>query len=223
MSEREIEDVLEPPSDDLRALFAQERDVSVADRAAIRNKLATTVGQPVAATTIVASSKPLWIAAAAIAAIAGIWWATRDDKPNASRAPVIETAPPLAPEPSAPELPAEPAAEPQAPPPTAPAQTVAPAPAPGKRVAPAPSQTELLAKAWQALTTSPTETLRLVELDLRLHPRGALVEERDALRIQALAALGRRADARELATRFLDQHPRSVHRKAVERSLVEAP
>lgn len=50
-------------------------------------------------------------------------------------------------------------------------------------------------------------------------PRGVLVQERDALRIQALAALGEGARAQALARRFLEQHPQSPHAAAVRRVL----
>ena len=50
-------------------------------------------------------------------------------------------------------------------------------------------------------------------------PSGVLVQERDALRIEALLGLGERQRARELARQFLAAHPRSPHTAAVERAL----
>jgi hypothetical protein len=50
-------------------------------------------------------------------------------------------------------------------------------------------------------------------------PAGVLGQERDALRIQALAALGQRQRARALAERFLETHRGSPHAAAVERVL----
>ena len=73
------------------------------------------------------------------------------------------------------------------------------------------------------LANDPAESLRLLDLDQRLHARGGLVEERDALRVQSLTALGRRDEARELAARFIERYPHSVHRKTIERVIVEAP
>ena len=216
---------IEPPSEDLRALFAQEVDISSVERAAIRSKLAVTIGKPGAATILVGSSKPLWIAAAAIAAVAGIWWATRGEA-----TPALEPMPRSSVEAVAPPAPPPAADTPQQIPEAA---VVTPehdahvdAEPPRRRETPkqpAPSQAELLAKAWRALANDPTETLRLLDLDQRLHARGALVEERDALRVQTLTALDRREEAGELAARFIERYPRSVHRKAVERALVEAP
>jgi len=61
----------------------------------------------------------------------------------------------------------------------------------------------------------------LVQLDAIAvdFPSGVLVQERDALRIEALLAIGERARARELARQFLARHPRSPHAAAVERAL----
>jgi len=59
------------------------------------------------------------------------------------------------------------------------------------------------------------------ELDAlaRDFPNGVLGQERDALRIQALAALGEKDRARELGRSFLDRHPDSPHADAVRRVL----
>ncbi len=58
----------------------------------------------------------------------------------------------------------------------------------------------------------------LEELD-RDFPRGVLGQEREALRIQVLAAAGNKARARELARRFLVLHPDSPHAEAIQRVL----
>ena len=50
-------------------------------------------------------------------------------------------------------------------------------------------------------------------------PNGILGQERDALRIQALAAIGEHARARALARRFLEQYPDSPHADAVRQVL----
>ena len=71
---------IEPPTDDLRGLFASERDVSAVDRVAIRGKLATTIAAPAPATAAIAGTKLVWIAAAVIATAAGIWWLTHRPK-----------------------------------------------------------------------------------------------------------------------------------------------
>jgi hypothetical protein len=63
-----------------------------------------------------------------------------------------------------------------------------------------------------------TALARLNQLD-RDFPRGVLIQERDALRIESFVVLGDRERARELAQRFLEQHPRSPHAAAAERAL----
>jgi hypothetical protein len=50
-------------------------------------------------------------------------------------------------------------------------------------------------------------------------PSGVLVQERDALRIEALLGLGQRQRASELARAFLEQYPQSPHAAAVQRAL----
>jgi hypothetical protein len=50
-------------------------------------------------------------------------------------------------------------------------------------------------------------------------PSGVLVQERDALRIEALLGLGEHERARELARQFLARHPHSPHAAAVQRAL----
>jgi hypothetical protein len=84
----------------------------------------------------------------------------------------------------------------------------------------APSQADLLARAWQALARhDPQTTLSLLDDDQRRHPHGALAEERDAMRVQALAAVGKRDEARARADAFFARYPQSVHRAAVEKAV----
>jgi hypothetical protein len=63
------------------------------------------------------------------------------------------------------------------------------------------------------------EALRRHELEF---PRGQLREERDAIRILALAGQGRRTEARALATRFNRTYPQSVFVAQIDAAL-EAP
>src|SRR5512138_1395855 len=77
------------PPDELRALLAAERDVSAADRAAIRAKLGASIAAPPAATTSLVASKALWLVAATLVA-AGIWWyVTRGPAHPAAEAPAL--------------------------------------------------------------------------------------------------------------------------------------
>ena len=54
-------------------------------------------------------------------------------------------------------------------------------------------------------------------------PDGRLVEEREALRVQALAQLGRAAEAHEVAARFRRQYPRSMLLPVVDAALQSLP
>jgi outer membrane protein assembly factor BamD (BamD/ComL family) len=61
--------------------------------------------------------------------------------------------------------------------------------------------------------------LSLLDALRRDFPRGVLAQERDALAIEAMLALGDRAKARAAATRFLAQYPASPHAATVKRAL----
>ncbi len=64
------------------------------------------------------------------------------------------------------------------------------------------------------------ETLGALERD---EPNGLLIQEREALTVEALAALGRRDAARARADAFLVRYPRSPHVLAVRRAAGYAP
>lgn len=149
--------------------------------------------------------------------------------PGAGRTPPTEADPPLAPDPAAPRTPVarprphrskgvaaaerRPAAEglrPQ----VAPAFEAKPADA-----APATDEAALLRSARQALATSPARTLALTQEHRRRYPRGILDQEREALAIDALIALGRDGEARARARTFELAYPGSPHRARIERAL----
>lgn len=81
----------------------------------------------------------------------------------------------------------------------------------------------MLHAARAALRTDPARALVLTEEHRRRFPRGLLAEERDAIRISALAALGRTEEARREAESFSKDHPDSVHRDRIEGVTREAP
>jgi hypothetical protein len=82
--------------------------------------------------------------------------------------------------------------------------------------APLPAEAELLEGARHALRSDPARALALTSEHQRLHPRGLLSQEREVLAIEALARVGRRAEARARAERFLRRHPTSAHRERLE-------
>ncbi len=106
--------------------------------------------------------------------------------------------------------------------PQRPIVTPAPVPAPTGR-APAPTravdptrdqglarEVELLARARAAVRDGEAaRALRLLDALRRAHPRGALLEERTALRVKALCEAGRAAEADRERARFLREHPGS--------------
>lgn len=131
--------------------------------------------------------------------------------PPAARVPA-EPAPPAAP-PPVPEV---------SPVPTAPEVEATPAaPLPHRRLrAPDPavraSEAEMLGEAQAALATDPGRALALTDAHRRQFPHAVLGQEREVIAIEALARLGRKAEAKARAERFLAAHPSSAHRSKIE-------
>jgi hypothetical protein len=136
--------------------------------------------------------------------------------------PLPEVAPvPLAPAPTAKLVPAPSAAAPLSP--AVASSSVASFPS-DARPLPQENATVLESRrvaSARALLRAGDARRTLAELDALAvdFPLGVLVQERDAIRIEALLALGERERARELATRFLARHPQSPHAAAVERAV----
>lgn len=139
--------------------------------------------------------------------------------PKELSAPVVAPPEPSAPtpasatgpeEPAAPETPAAESTTPR----TEPAEPSTSRPVPARPKAapspPAPDELELLESAQRSLARDPAEALRLAELSARYHPSGDFVPEREALAIQALLGLGRRAEAQARFERLERRHPRSA-------------
>jgi hypothetical protein len=79
-------------------------------------------------------------------------------------------------------------------------------------------ETSLLHSAQAALRTDPARALELLDEHARRFPSGVLREERSAARVLALCALGRAAEARAEAARFVATWPRSLHADRVRAS-----
>src|SRR6185369_14989622 len=95
-------------------------------------------------------------------------------------------------------------------------------------VVPAPSPAGLtaenvpIAAALAALARgAPAEAIAALEQHARRFPAGQLEEEREALWIQALAAAGEAASARERAERFRRRFPDSIQEDAVSTALAK--
>ncbi len=83
-------------------------------------------------------------------------------------------------------------------------------------------EAKLVAKARSNLARDPARALVLAEEAERDFPRGQLVEERRAIAIRALVALGRLDEAQRRAEPFLAEHGRGAHAAAVRRALEAA-
>ncbi|MCX4242665.1 hypothetical protein [Paraliomyxa miuraensis] len=83
-------------------------------------------------------------------------------------------------------------------------------------------EAQLVAKARAKLGREPAAALALAEEAERDFPTGQLVEERRAIAIRALLALGRVDEAQRRAEPFLATYGRGAHAAAVRRSLAEA-
>lgn len=79
-----------------------------------------------------------------------------------------------------------------------------------------------LVEARRALVTEPARALALVEAGRREFPRSLFAEERDAIRVLALARLERGAEAARLGRRFLAAHPSSPFAERVRRAIEPA-
>ena len=95
-------------------------------------------------------------------------------------------------------------------------------PAPPSPVSPLPdaslaAERALIDRARTALTRDlPTTALDALDEHAKVHPRGRLAEEREALAIQALSALHRPDSAARRAAAFRRTHPQSVFLPAID-------
>ncbi|HVY38867.1 MAG TPA: hypothetical protein VHM31_13070 [Polyangia bacterium] len=85
-----------------------------------------------------------------------------------------------------------------------------------------PGEAGLLRSAREALATSPARTLSLTNEHLRRYPHGMLNQEREALAIEALLALGSVKEARQRAWAFELEYPDSPHRARIRQALARA-
>lgn len=105
--------------------------------------------------------------------------------------------------------------------PTPHVEASAPAPAPTPLVE---SESRRVARAHALLRSGDAgAALTLLDALARDEPNGLLVQEREALLVETLAALGRRDSARAHADAFLARYPRSPHTAAVRRAAGYAP
>ena len=77
----------------------------------------------------------------------------------------------------------------------------------------------LLKRAQMALGSSPGRALALSHEHAARFPRSAMSQEREMIAINALLAMGRAADARARARRFIVRYPKSAHRQRLKAML----
>lgn len=215
----------EPPySPEVRALLEREREIPplpAAQRARAMARARAALATPVAAAVPAPRrTRPTrWVAAAAALAVSGAVAAAAyelHDRFWPAKRPPLERSAPAEVRPAiAPKLPS--VANEVAPPPVeAPRPAAIPAP-------PAPSKAEatraelrLLREARAAVARGDfAGAMRPISEHARRFKDGRLVEEREALRVKALAGLGRTEDARRAAASFRARFPRSVLLPAV--------
>lgn len=150
--------------------------------------------------------------------VTAVYLVTRGDAtPHPDRVAPAPTAPAVVTPPPA----ALPAPQPDLPHASVPSQaqlpTSVPKPQPRK-----PEERELLDEALHCLAQqTPACALAAVAKHEHYYPNGALTEERDALRVQALDRSGDVASAREHARSFLQRYPNSIHATAIRHVLDE--
>jgi hypothetical protein len=76
---------------------------------------------------------------------------------------------------------------------------------------PGPTEGALLLRARQELSSDPSDALALTQEHARRFPFGTLLQEREVLAIEALARLGRTAEARRRLDAFRSRFPQSPH------------
>ncbi len=79
----------------------------------------------------------------------------------------------------------------------------------------------LLQSAQRALSSDPRGALDFIARHARAYPKGDFAEERDVLRIDALARLGRKDEALSRAADHQRRYPHSAHRPRVEAILAK--
>ena len=215
-----------PLSPETRALLERERAIQPlpsAQRARAMARARTALAAGGAATSAPPSgrSRTRWAvaAAAALIASAAVGAAAYEIRARMARAPQVAPAAHVMPVAAAPAARSAAVADEQ---PVAPA---APVPAPGLSPAEAArAELRLLREARAAVARGDfSAALTPIAEHTRRFKNGRLAEEREALRVKALAGLGRTDEARRAATAFRARFPRSVLLPAVSRMPASAP
>ncbi len=102
-------------------------------------------------------------------------------------------------------------------PPAGSTDRIRPDPRPSLGAGARPLEVSILERARQELKNHrPERALELIERHARTYPDGMLRQEREALRIEALAAVGKRQEMKKSADRFREDFPDSPQRQRVD-------
>jgi hypothetical protein len=82
--------------------------------------------------------------------------------------------------------------------------------------APVRSEIDLLREAQASVGSNPSHALAVCDEHARSYPNGQLGQERELIRIQALAALGRTSEAQAAADAFKARHPGSAYSQRID-------
>jgi hypothetical protein len=229
---------LDPPDDDLAPLLdAERRRPSPAPdvRARVHGRVAASIGPggggsprggqgPAAppGAGLGALAKPILLGAALGGLVSGVLLTRPEPAPAlraaAATASGIAVAPPI-------QAPPRASAEPALPePPAAPGPAPAPSASATRGDESLADERRVLEEALRALAEGRSgAALEAVGRHERDFPRGRLAEEREGLRIRALARAGRLDEARARAARFRERFPRSILLPAIESSVGTIP
>lgn len=224
-------------SPEVRALLDRERDIPsvpapVRKRALERARAALVAGRVTVPSSFPGARRARWGVPIAVACIASVALAAaafeigrhRPVTSNAVSPPVAHVAP-TAPAPAtidAPPSSATGAPAPIAVPPSSPAPSNGVSHA--SQAEPAPDELRLLGDARSAVARHDFEAaLAPIAEHARRFRNGRLAEEREALRVKALAGLGRTEEARRAADSFEARFPRSVLLPSVSRMPASQP
>ncbi len=198
---------LQPLPADIETLLATEREAPVP--VGVEQRVLTRVEQTVAAPPVPAATGAAWLepllAVVVALGIGGGTYALWPSNPQPAQSHSLAWPDPPRTDPTPVGL----AVAPTEPAPAPAPDTLAPDTLAAERALLDRVQTALVAGDLPAASAAVAE-------HLRDFPRGRLVEEREALRVQVLVRANRADVARRVADRFLDRYPRSIHRGVVE-------
>lgn len=192
---------------------------------AAETTLAAGTGTATATKTVTLFGAIKWLAPLVIVLGAGAAFVKWRPAPVANLAPTVTSAAEMQLPPAPPPTPTPAKQEVEAPATTSKASEPVVRAAPARTVSTASvaEEARLLKEADEAIRNGdPKKALALLERHRRMHPKGALVEERTAERVLALCRAGREHEGKREAARFLSAHPKSPLANSVREACAKA-